>query len=337
MDQSRRAFLSAIGRASAALALSACGAAQTTASKVPRLGLYQATDPPDPSLVPLLDAFSEGLRSFGWSEGKTIHIDRRYTQNRIERLDEIAVEFVRLPVDVIAASAATAIRAAMKATTTIPIVMLLGTDPIENGLVQSLARPGGNVTGMASIGSAITVKRLEILRDAFPAITRVGIVWDGDPIRQPQFKATVEAARGFRIDAVDLTVDGRDDASLRRVLDVATTSAVDALVVLNVPTQIGNRRKEIVDYAASRKIPAAYPNLSGWVEEGGLIGTGENGPATFRRAASFVDRILRGARAADLPIEQTPQIELILNLKTARALGFSIPQPVLDRATKVIQ
>ena len=329
--------MSAIGRASAALALSACVAAPTAAKKVPRLGLYQATDPPDPALVPLLDAFSEGLRSFGWIEGSTIHIDRRYWQNRAERLDEIAVEFVRVPVDIIAASAATAIRAAMKATSTVPIVMLLGTDPIENGLVQSLARPGGNVTGMASIGSAITVKRLEILRDAFPAISRVGILWDGEGIRQPQLKATLEAARGFRLEAVELTVDSRDDASLRRALDVATTSAVDALLVLNVPTQIGNRRKEIVDYAALRKIPAAYPNLSGWTEEGGLIGTGENGAATFRRAASFVDRILKGARPADLPIEQTPQIELIINLRTARALGFAIPQAVLDRATKVIQ
>lgn len=321
----------------AASTLPACAAGPASAKRLPRLGLYQGTDPPDPALVPLLTAFHEGLRDFGWIEDKTIQIDRRYTLNRSDRFDEIAHEFTSLPVDVIASSAAAGVRAAMKATTTIPIVMLLGSDPVENGFVQSLARPGGNVTGMASIGSVVTVKRLELLREAFPGISRVAILGDGDPIRQPQVKETEQAARGLKLDVVQLTMDTRDASSLQRALDLATASAADALLVLNVPTQIGEHRKEILGYAASNKIPAAYPNLGGWFEDGGLIATGEDGAETFRSAARFVDRVLKGAHPADLPIEQPTHYALLVNLRSARELGLTIPPSILGRATQVIQ
>ncbi|TMG36125.1 MAG: hypothetical protein E6H94_08075 [Chloroflexi bacterium] len=249
----------------------------------------------------------------------------------------MAAEFAKLPVDVIVGSGAVAIRAARRATSTIPIVMLLGSDPVETGVVQSMARPGGNVTGLGSLTSVTTLKRLELLREAFPGITRIAMLADSDLSREPQRKIAEEGARSLKLEGIRIDVDVTDASNLPRALDLATTSGADALLVTNVPIEIINRRREIIAYVASRRIPAAYPVVGGFADDGGLMATGDNGLETFRRAASFVDRILKGANPADLPIEQPTQNELVVNLKTAKELGLVIPASIVGRATKVIQ
>ena len=333
----RRALLARSGAAATVIALWACTGRAVPTKKVPRLGLFQGTNPPDPAVVPLLDAFDMGLRDLGYIDGRTIQIERRYTQNRSERFDEIAAEFAKLPVDVIVGSGAVAIRAARRATSTIPIVMLLGSDPVETGVVQSMARPGGNVTGLGSLTSVTTLKRLELLREAFPGITRIAMLADSDLSREPQRKIAEEGARSLKLEVIRVDVDVTDASNLPRALDLATTSGADALLVTNVPIEIINRRREIIAYAASRRIPAAYPVVGGFADDGGLMATGDNGLETFRRAANFVDRILKGANPADLPIEQPTQNELVVNLKTAKELGLVIPASIVGRATKVIQ
>ena len=335
MRHSRRAFLRAAAASSAYVALSACTSAPT-AKRIPRLGYLGVYPAPDPALTPFLDAFVDGLRQLGYEDGKSIQIE--WQGGPDERWDAIAADFVRLPVDVIAGASIVAIRAALRATRTIPVVMTLGSDPIESGLAQTLARPGGNLTGMGVLTSVTAVKRLELLKEAFPGITRVAMLGDTDPVRARQFSATEDASRTLRLEPIRLEVSVANVAAdLQRAFDTATSRDADALLVLAVPSQISGLRRQIVAYAASRRIPAAYATVGGFVEDGGLLGYGDNGLESFRRAASFVDRILKGASPAELPIEQPTKFDLVVNLKTARAFGFTIPQTILSRATQVIQ
>ncbi len=337
MRHSRRAFLRRAGAAAAGIALSSCASSQGT-TKLPRLGYFATTDPPDPALVPIIDAFLDGLKSRGYEDGKTLAIEWRYSGGDDARLDSMAAEFVRIPVDVMVASNAQAIRAAKRASVTVPIVMLLGSDPVESGLVASLARPGGNVTGMASLTSVTATKRLELLKEAFPAVSRVAIlgsIREGDPSGPLQLRAAEQAAQSLGVEPVMLEI--REAAEVPRSLDTATARGADALLVMSVPAQILRLRKEIVAYATARRIPSAYPNVGAFVDEGGLIGYSESVTESFRRAAGFVDRILKGARPADLPVEQPTTFDLVINVKAAAGLGLTIPQSVLGRATRVIQ
>ncbi len=331
---SRRAVLRGTAAAAVVVALSWCSVAPRPANRIPRLG-YMANLSATEQTKLLLGAFRDGLREHGYVEGETIQIEWRYAENRPERYDEFAAEFVRLPVDVIAANQLEAQRAAKRATSTIPIVMTISADPVEANLVESLARPGGNVTGMAFNTAGTTAKRLELLREIVPSISRVGVLWDGEADRQAALRSTEEAARTLQLETVTLEV--RQKSDLPRALDLATSSGVDALLLLPARIHVIELRNEIVAYAAGRRIPVAYPEVGSFAEAGGLVAFGESGVESFRRAAYFVDRILKGAKPAELPIEQPTKFELVINLKTASALGVTIPQSVLSRATKVIQ
>jgi len=337
--RSRRAFLGMAAASAGAVALSSCVGASSNAKRLPRLGYFVTYHPiRDPALAPLVEAFLTGLRELGYDDGQTIDLVWGQSEGQDDRWDTVASEFVRMPVDVMAASAAVAQRAAIRATSSIPIVMTLGADPVEQGLAKSLARPGGNVTGMASLTSVTAVKRLELMKEAFPSVTRVALLGGADPASAIQFSAAEAAARALRLDFIRLEIGPTDPSGeLERALELATKQSVDALVVLSVSAQVSALRKQIVAYAASRRLPAAYPNTGGFVDDGGLLGYSESALYSFHRAASFVDRILRGARAAELPIEQITTFDLVVNLKTARELGLTIPASLLARATRVIQ
>lgn len=331
---SRRALLRGAATAAAVAALSSCSVAPRPANRIPRLG-YMANLSATEQTKLLLGAFRDGLREHGYVEGETIQIEWRYAENRLERYDEFAAEFVRLPVDVMAANQLEAQRAAKRATSTIPIVMTISADPVEAGLVESLARPGGNVTGMGFNTAGTTAKRLELLKEMVPGISRVGALSDGEADRKAALRSTEDAARTLRLELITLEV--RQKSDLPRALDLATSSGVDALLLLPARIHVIELRNEIVAYAAGRRIPAAYPEVGSFAEAGGLVAFGESGVGSFRRAAYFVDRILKGAKPADLPIEQPAKFDLVINLKTAKELGLTIPQSVLGRATKVIQ
>ncbi len=332
--ETRRAFLRRVAAAAAVGALSSCESTARLAKRVPRLG-YMANLSGTEQTKLLLGAFRDGLRDFGYIEGETIQIEWRYAEDRLERYDEFAAEFIRMPVDVIAANQLAAQRAAKKATSTIPIVMPISADPVEAGLVQSLSHPGANVTGLGFNTAATTAKRLELLKELAPGISRVAVVWDGEADRATALRSIEEAARAMRLELVPLKVGSRPDLS--PALDLATKQGVDALLLMPARIQVIELRHEIVGYARARRIPAAYPEVGSFAEAGGLVAFGESGVASFRRAGYFVDRILKGTKAADLPIEQPPKFELVLNLRTAKELGLVVPQSVLGRATRVIQ
>ena len=207
--------------------------------------------------------------------------------------------------------------------------MLLSSDPVDAGLIESLARPGTNVTGMAILTSLVTVKQLELLHEAFPQAMRVAVLTDDIPSGQRMLMAAESAARSLRIGLIPLPL--RDEADLPDLLELATSRGADALLVPPAHFQIVKLRDRIVAYAAARRIPASYTSIGGFVESGGLMSFGTNGVASFRRAADFVDRILKGANPAEIPVEQPT-----INLRTARELGLTIPASVLTRATQVI-
>lgn len=330
----RRAFIGG-AFAAAITSLPSCVSAPAV-KRLPRVGYLAGFH--DPATDPLIDAFQQGLNDLGYVDGRTMQYTLRYAEGSLQRFDEYALEFVHMPVDVMASSNADALRSMRTATTTIPIVMANSKDPVEAGWVQSLARPGGNITGMGSVTANTTTKLVELLKEAFPTVLRIAAVWDGQPDSLPSLSAAEEAARALRTEIVKLEVGAESAAAaLTRALQMATARAVDGLIVLPSAIHLVMLRREIVGYAASRRIPAAYPALGGFLEAGGLLAYGEDFLATFRRAASFVDRILKGADPAEMPIEQPKKFDLMVNLKTATELGSTVPQSVLSRATRVIR
>ena len=304
------------------------------AGKVPRIGFLSLTSPSD--RPPLLDAFRQGLRELGWVEGQNIVIDYRYAEGRVDRLPDLAAELVRLKVDLIVASAGTqAATAAKNATETIPIVMIYVRDPVGTGLIASLARPGGNVTGVSgSAGLELFAKQLELLKETVPKIRRVAILSNPDnAYHQLAIREVNVAARSLGVQLQLLEARGPNEFD--GAFAAMAKERVGALLVLS-DAIFGSHRTRLADLAARSRLPAAF-GVRDDVEAGGLMSYGPSILDSYRQAATYVDRILRGAKPAELPVERPTEFELVINMKTAKALGLTIPQPVLLRADHVIE
>jgi putative ABC transport system substrate-binding protein len=304
------------------------------AGKVYRIGYL---NPHSPATSPgLIDAFRQGLREHGYIEGQNITIEYRWAEERIERLPDLATELVRLKVDLIVVSTDPGALAAKKATSTIPIVFVAVTDPVGLGLVVSLGRPGGNMTGLPHIARELTPKRLELLKEAVPGATRVAVLWGPDTrlrgLREV-LKPIEIAARKLGVQLQSLEVQNPDE--LATAFSALTRKRADALLLVN-EALFYSERARIVELAAKSRLPV-MAWLSVFVEAGGLISYGPNLVEQWRRLAYYVDRILKGAKPADLPVEQPMTLELVINLKTAKALGLTIPHSVLFRADKLIE
>jgi putative ABC transport system substrate-binding protein len=280
------------------------------------------------------EAFRQGLRELGYFEGKNIVMEYRYAEGKLDRVPALAAELVRLKVDVIVTAAATPTRAAKEATVTIPIVMTNDNDPVGNGFIASLARPGGNITGMATLSPELSGKRLELLREIVPNLSRVAVMGTStNPGNAQSLRETELAAGtfGVRLQYLDVISSNDIETAFRR----ASERRAEAVLALGGPL-LADRRRQIRDLAAKSRLPAIYWR-SDVVEAGGLMSYGVYSPDLDRRAATYVDRILKGARPADLPVEQPTKFELVINLKAAKRIGLTIPPNVLARADKVIR
>src|SRR5262247_2130432 len=314
------------------LALAPLAAEAQQAGKVPRVGFLTAFSSND---IPLWrEGFPQGLRDLGYREGQSLVIEYRYADGHPDRLPALANELVGLKLDVIAAETTPASLALRQATGAIPIVMTIVSDPTKSGLVASLARPEGNITGMSLQLPELSAKRLQLLREITPTLTRVGVLWNStSPITSPQFAATEAAAQSLGIKLEKLAVEGPND--FNRAFQTATQSRTGAVYLLD-DFLLTRHISQIATLALKNRLPA-ITGISGFAEAGGLATYGPNFPAISRRAAIYVDRILKGSKPGDLPIEQPTSFELVVNLKTAKALGLTIPQPLLLRADHVIQ
>jgi ABC-type uncharacterized transport system substrate-binding protein len=296
------------------------------AEKVPRIGLLDYS--------PVWEPFRQALRDLGYVEGQNIAIEYRPTEGRQELLREHAAELVRLKVDVIVAAGTPPTQAAMQATTTIPIVMVSTGDPLRTGLVASLARPGGNVTGNTILGAELSGKRLQLLKEMLPNVSRVAFLWNpANASLISHFNEIQAAARALGLTLQSVEV--RDPKEFESAFLKMMRDRPDALI-MTADTMHRLHLERIVDFAANRRLPAMY-QLKAYVEAGGLMSYGASLSDLFRRAAVYVDKILKGAKPADLPVEQPTKFELTINLKTAKALGLTIPHSVLLRADQVIE
>ncbi len=285
--------------------------------------------------TPHVEAFREGLRQLGWVEGQNIAIEVRDAEGKQDRLPELAVGLVNLKVDLIFASATPAALAAKQATTTIPIVIGFVADPVGSGLVPHLAHPRGNITGWTHLaGLELNAKRLDILREAIPGATHIAALWNpANPIHGPSLKVIEAAARRLKVQLYPMGV--QDPDQLEGAFSTMAQERVQALTVPPDGMFLAHQAR-IIDLAARHRIPAMY-GVRELVEAGGLLGYGVNLPEMYRRGAFFVDRILKGAKPGNLPVEQPTKFELIINLKTAKALGLTIPPSLLQRADQVIE
>jgi putative ABC transport system substrate-binding protein len=296
----------------------------------PRLGVLLLGAPPNANL----DAFIQGLRDLGYVEGKNILIEYRFAEGKADRLPELAMELVRLKVDAIFTTGTPAIFALKQATKTIPIVFFSASDPVGTGAVASLAHPGGNITGITALASDLWPKRLELLKEIFPKLTRVAMLWNkGNPGMALEAKATQEVAGPLGVALQDRGV--KDPNELDVVFLAMTKDRPDGFLALMDPV-LNSYQKRILDFLAQNRLPAMFENKN-WVEAGGLISYGANYADAHRRAATLIDKILKGAKPADLPVEQPTKFELVINLKTAKQIGLTIPPNVLARADKVIK
>ena len=281
-----------------------------------------------------VDALRVGLRDLGYVEGKNIVIEYRYAAGKYDRLPDLAAELVSLKVDVIVTGGTQSTQAAMKATTTIPIVMVGTGDPLRSGLVASLARPGGNVTGVTQLGAEVAGKRLEVLKDAVPNVSRVAFLSNrANASHRPYFNDLQAAARGLRLTLQLVEVQGPNE--FERAFADMMRERPDALIV-TADSSHQLRQAWIVDFAAKWRPPAMY-QLKEYVETGGLMSYGASITDNYRGAATYVDKILKGAKPADLPVAQPTKFDLVINLKTAKALGLTIPPSLLLRADQVIE
>ena len=330
----RRTF---IGTLAGALLTAPLAAEAQQAGKVARIGYLVTGSLESPEMRARLDAFRQGLRERGHVEGQNIVIEYRAADGKIERLPSLATELARLKVDLIVAVATPAARAAQQATTTIPVVAVAMGDPVRDGLVASLARPGGNITGSTFLGPELVPKRLELLKEALPKVSRVAGLWHpgafGEGTSQDMLKGTEAAARALGVHLQLVEVRRPDE--LDRAFSTMTRERSDALIVFP-SSMLFSERRRIVALVAKSRLPSMFNNRES-VELGGLISYGTNLTDLNRRAATYVDKILKGAKPADLPVEQPTKFELVINLKTAKALGLKIPQSLLRRAGEVIQ
>jgi putative tryptophan/tyrosine transport system substrate-binding protein len=324
----RREFIALLGGAVVAWPV---GASAQQAGKVYRVGVLSAGGAPPPELRAVLP---DALRELGWIEGKNIVIERRYAEDQLDRLPELAAELVRLKVDVIVATGTLAPLAAKRATTTIPIVMSTAGDPLGSGLVSTLARPGGNVTGLSLMVPDVGAKRLELLKELLPHVSRVAVIWNvANPYPGLVFKETQRAAETLQIQLHSVEVRGPGDFD--DAFGNMTRERPEALITIEDPLTL-DVRKRIVDFSAKHQLPQIH-GLREFVQVGGLLSYGASLTDLTRRAAGYVDKIIRGAKPADLPVQQPTKFELVINLKTAKALGLTIPPSLLARADEVIE
>ena len=325
----RRAFLGTL--AGGFLAAPLAAEAQVPA-KVPRIGFLVAASPA--ISTPYLDSFRQGLRELGYVDGENVAIHYRYAEGRRERLPALAAELVRLKVDVIVTSAPPVPQAAAQATSTIPIVFTSAVDPVAVGLVASLARPGGNITGLAAMGAEVVGKHLELLKELAPQVSRVAIL--RNPGNQFHARALREAESAARALGMELQVlQARTPAEIEAAFSAMRRQRAGGALVLR-DSFFFLQRTQIVALAAKSRLPTVH-GLREEAEAGGLMAYGESILQTWRRAATYVDKILKGAKAADLPVEQPTKFELVINLRTAKTLGLTIPQSVLLGADETFQ
>ncbi|MGH8611081.1 MAG: ABC transporter substrate-binding protein [Gammaproteobacteria bacterium] len=296
--------------------------------KVARIGILRPGSPPDP----YVDVFRQGLQELGYTEGRNISIEIRWAEGRDERLADLAADLIRLKVDVIVAGGTATVEAA-KATTTIPIVMPASSDPVRLGLAASFARPGGNVTGLALLSEELPGKWMELLKEILPKISRVAVLSDPQ-YTADQLSVSETAARSLGLRLQVLNVSRPEE--LATAFAEAKKNRAQALIVLSSALFYAHRA-ELVSLAAKQRLPTIYHQKEFVVGSGGLISYGPNFNELFRRAAGYVDKILKGAKPGDLPIEQPTKFELVINLKTAKVLGIAIPQSIPLRADEVIR
>ena len=315
------------------LAVGVIAHAQQT-GKIFRIGFLDSSTASGSAV--LVDGFRQELSKLGWIEGKNISIEYRFAEQKLERLPELAADLVRLKVDLIVVSGGPTPLAAKGATSTIPIVMTSFADPVGAGLVASLARPGGNVTGNASLAPELNTKRLEVLKDAVPKLSRVGLLrLSGDSIGQDlQLKDLRPAALALKVQLEE--IDAQPDAKgLESAFQTAKQKQVNAIMTTTTRPFFGER-KRIVALAGKYRLPAIYSQKE-YVDEGGLMSYGADYDDLYRRAAVYVDKILKGAKPADLPVQQATKFEFIINLKAAKQIGLTIPVDLLQRANQVLR
>jgi len=299
------------------------------ATNLSRIGILAAGSPLSES--PRIEVLRQGLRELGYTEGKNVIFERRYAQGRVDRLPSLAADLVRLKVDIIVTGGRPSTRAGQQATSTIPIVMAAAGDPVGNKFVASLARPGGNITGLTTIRGDLTGKRLELLQEAVPKISRVAVLWG--PPAASNLKMTEAAARSLGLEFQSLEV--RSPGDLEDAFRAATKERAQALVALRNPIFL-NQLTRIAELAIKSRLATIYDDKT-FVEAGGLMSYGVHFPDLYRRAATYVDKILKGVKPVDLPVEQPTKFELVINLKTAKQIGLTIPPNVLARADRVIK
>ena len=304
--------------------------AQQPAPKMPRIGVLVIS----PIFWKRFKAFQEAFQNLGYVEGKNFQFEYRNAEGKLERLPELAAELARAKVDVIFTASAEGVSAAQQATKTIPIVFGTVQDPLASGLVESLARPGGNVTGVSAVAPDLNGKRLEILKEIAPRVNRVAFLWSpASPGAQANLKGTQSAAKALKLELLSHEV--REGTELQHALDAARKQRVQAIITAPDPV-LNNARGLIVGFATKHRLPAAYAAPE-FAENDGLMSYAPNYADLWRRSASFVDKILKGTKPADLPVEQPTRFELIINLKAAKQIGLTIPPQVLARADKVIR
>ena len=318
-----------------AMLLALCSVAEAQQpKKIPRIGYLTAGSLSSSTTSARIEAFRQGLRELGHLEGKNIVIEYRYAEGKLDRVPALAAELVRLKVDTIVTAGPIPTRSAKAATVTVPIVMTQDTDPVGNGFIASLARPGGNITGLSTLAPELSGKRLELLKEIVPTISRVAVVGqstypgNSQALREAELAA---AAFGVKLQYVDVL----DPKDIETAFRAVSKGRADAILVLGGPVLISHRT-QVVDLAAKSRLPAMY-NVPEFVEANGLMTYGPIITDLSRRAAVYVDKILKGAKPADLPVEQPVKFEFIINLKTAKQIGLTIPPDLLARATKIIR
>jgi putative ABC transport system substrate-binding protein len=321
-----------LGGLAIVVTLTVCGAvAHAQPVKVVRIGFLGPTSAA--SNASRMEALRAGLRDLGYLEGKNLVIESRWAEGKFDRLPELAAELVRLNVDVILTAGTPGIRAAKNATTTIPVVMVTSGDPVAFGFVASLARPGGNITGSSNFSPELSAKRIELLKEILPRTQRIGVLFNPDnSINERNLPAMEQTAKSLKVGLQRFEVRSADE--FKNAFSAMSKQRVDA-VALPEDDFLNANQNQIVELAAKHRLPSVGREV--FAEAGGLIGYGVNIIDLYRRAAIFVDKILKGAKPADLPVEQPMKFEFVINLKTAKQIGVTIPQSVLFRADKVIR
>jgi putative ABC transport system substrate-binding protein len=308
------------------------GAHAQSPPAAPRIGFLSASGVERER--PLLAAFQQALRELGYTEARTVVIEARYAGGQFQTLPDLAAELVRRKVDVLVVAGAPAAHAAKNATTSIPIVMTNAADPVGTGLVASLGRPGGNLTGLSDFNAGVVTKRLEILKEVAPAAARIAILFNPtNPTHPVQLQLTRAAAP--TLGASLIALEASRPQEIERAFALLRAERADALMTIGDP-MFGTHRKKIVDLVSGQRVPAMFTTRE-YPLAGGLIAYGTNFEALYRRAATYVDRVLKGANPGDLPVEQPSTFELVVNLRTARALGLTIPPSILLRADHIIE